>query len=62
MALYDGAGDRLAGNLSLVVDNYEGEWQRYWSDDPAEASLIRIMDIVAKSILTGSFGHGVRCE
>jgi hypothetical protein len=54
MALYDGPGDTLAGNLSLIVENYREERERYWSDDNAEAMLIRVMELVAQAILAGS--------
>jgi hypothetical protein len=54
MALYDGPGDRLAGNLSLVIENYREERERYWSHDDAEAMLIRIIEVVAEAMLAGS--------
>jgi hypothetical protein len=54
MSLYDGPGDRLAGNLSLIVDNYRDERERYWSEDGSEAALIRLLDVVAHAILTDS--------
>jgi hypothetical protein len=54
MALYNGPGDTLAGNLSLIVENYRQERERYWSDDDAEAMLIRVMEVVAQAMLAGS--------
>lgn len=54
MAWYDGPGDRLAGNLSLVVENYRDERELHWSDDALGAALISMLDIIAHEILIGS--------
>jgi|GEM_PF-2823033 len=54
MPLYDGPGDRLAGNLDLIIDNFRAERAEYWNEDAEAARLVLLCDLMAEALVASS--------